>query len=110
MFPPEKFCACDLPLSYSGFDDGARPSRAVMMENVSPGGTVHRSRGGKSMALPTRPLGASGLELTAVGFGAWAIGGADWAFTWGPQDDDASIAAMRRAVELGINWIDTAAV
>jgi aryl-alcohol dehydrogenase-like predicted oxidoreductase len=62
------------------------------------------------MALPTRPLGASGLELTAVGFGAWAIGGADWAFTWGPQDDDASIAAMRRAVELGINWIDTAAV
>src|SRR5439155_12259983 len=44
------------------------------------------------------------------GFGAWAIGGGDWAFGWGPQDDTDSLAAMHRALELGINWIDTAAV
>ena len=62
------------------------------------------------MPLPTRPLGTSGLEITTVGFGAWAIGGAGWAFSWGPQDDAESIAAMRRAVERGINWIDTAAI
>jgi aryl-alcohol dehydrogenase-like predicted oxidoreductase len=60
--------------------------------------------------LPTRPLGTSGLEITTVGFGAWAIGGGGWAFGWGPQDDAASLAAMRHAVELGVNWIDTAAV
>ncbi len=60
--------------------------------------------------LPTRPLGSSGLDITTVGFGAWAIGGGDWFSGWGPQDDAASIAAMRHALELGINWIDTAAV
>lgn len=62
------------------------------------------------MALPTRTLGSSGLQITTVGLGAWAIGGGEWSFAWGPQDDDASIAAMRHAVDLGINWIDTAAV
>ena len=62
------------------------------------------------MSLPTRPLGSSGLDITTVGFGAWAIGGGDWFSGWGPQDDDQSIAAMRHAVERGINWIDTAAV
>jgi aryl-alcohol dehydrogenase-like predicted oxidoreductase len=62
------------------------------------------------MALPTRPLGSSGLDITTVGFGAWAIGGGGWAFGWGPQDDADSLAAMHRALELGINWIDTAAV
>jgi aryl-alcohol dehydrogenase-like predicted oxidoreductase len=62
------------------------------------------------MALTTRPLGSSGAQITTVGFGAWAIGGGDWAFGWGTQDDRSSIAAMHRAVELGINWIDTAAV
>lgn len=60
--------------------------------------------------LPTRPLGSSGMEITTVGFGAWAIGGGGWSFGWGPQDDRASLAAMHHAVELGINWIDTAAV
>jgi aryl-alcohol dehydrogenase-like predicted oxidoreductase len=60
--------------------------------------------------LPTRPLGTSGLDLTTVGFGAWAVGGGTWAFGWGPQDDDESIDAMRRALALGVNWIDTAAV
>lgn len=62
------------------------------------------------MTLPTRPLGSSGLEITPVGFGAWAIGGGDWAFGWGPQDDADSLRAMHHALELGINWIDTAAV
>lgn len=62
------------------------------------------------MTLPTRPLGTSGLELTTVGFGAWAIGGGGWAYGWGDQDDGESIAAMRHAIERGINWIDTAAV
>jgi aryl-alcohol dehydrogenase-like predicted oxidoreductase len=60
--------------------------------------------------LPTRPLGRAGPEITTVGLGAWAIGGGGWAFGWGPQDDDESIASFRRAIELGINWIDTAAV
>jgi aryl-alcohol dehydrogenase-like predicted oxidoreductase len=60
--------------------------------------------------LPTRPLGSSGLQITKVGFGAWAIGGGGWSFGWGPQDDDASQAAMRHAIEMGVNWIDTAAV
>jgi aryl-alcohol dehydrogenase-like predicted oxidoreductase len=59
--------------------------------------------------LPTSPLGATGLEITRVGFGAWAIGGGGWEFGWGPQHDDESIAAIHRALDLGINWIDTAA-
>ncbi len=62
------------------------------------------------MDITARPLGSSGLQITTVGFGAWAAGGSGWAFGWGPQDDEASIAAMRRAVALGVNWIDTAAV
>ena len=62
------------------------------------------------MSLPARRLGTSDLEITRVGFGAWAIGGGGWSFGWGPQDDSASIAAMRRAAERGVNWIDTAAV
>ncbi|HVP15521.1 MAG TPA: aldo/keto reductase [Terriglobales bacterium] len=62
------------------------------------------------MSLPVRPLGTSGLMITKVGFGAWAIGGGGWLYGWGPQDDADSIAAMRHAVELGIDWIDTAAV
>ena len=60
--------------------------------------------------LPTTRLGWTGMHLTRVGFGAWAIGGGDWAFAWGHQDDAASVAAIRHAVESGINWIDTAAV
>ena len=62
------------------------------------------------MALATRPLGSSGLEITRVGFGSWAVGGGGWSFGWGPQDDAESLATMRHAIELGINWIDTAAV
>lgn len=62
------------------------------------------------MSLPTRPLGTSGLDISTVGFGAWAAGGGGWAFGWGPQDDAVSIAAMRHAIDGGVNWIDTAAV
>jgi aryl-alcohol dehydrogenase-like predicted oxidoreductase len=60
--------------------------------------------------LATNRLGATGLEITRVGLGAWAIGGSGWQHGWGPQDDDQSIAAIRYALEQGINWIDTAAV
>lgn len=59
--------------------------------------------------LPRRRLGRTDLEITTLGLGTWAIGG-PWAFGWGPQDDAASVAAIHRAVEVGINWIDTAAV
>ena len=57
-----------------------------------------------------RTLGNSDLKLTPIGFGAWAIGGGDWKFAWGPQDDNQSIEAIHRALDVGINWIDTAAV
>jgi aryl-alcohol dehydrogenase-like predicted oxidoreductase len=59
--------------------------------------------------LKTTGLGGTGMEITRVGFGAWAIGGGDWEFGWGPQQDEESIAAIHRALELGVNWIDTAA-
>src|ERR1700687_3087123 len=60
--------------------------------------------------METRKLGNSDIKITAVGFGAWAIGGSGWEFAWGPQDDADSIAAIHRSLELGVNWIDTAAV
>lgn len=63
-----------------------------------------------STPLPTRNLGTSSLQLTRIGFGAWAIGGGGWQFGWGSQDDEDSVAAIRRALNSGINWIDTAAV
>jgi aryl-alcohol dehydrogenase-like predicted oxidoreductase len=59
---------------------------------------------------PTRRLGADGPVITTLGFGAWAIGGGDWAYGWGPQDDADSIAAIHRALGQGVGWIDTAAV
>jgi aryl-alcohol dehydrogenase-like predicted oxidoreductase len=57
----------------------------------------------------TVKLGRSGLQVTKVGFGAWALGGGDWEFGWGPQEERDSIEAIERALELGVNWIDTAA-
>jgi aryl-alcohol dehydrogenase-like predicted oxidoreductase len=59
--------------------------------------------------LRTSPLGGTGMQISRVGFGAWAIGGGGWQFGWGPQQDDESVAAIHRALELGVNWIDTAA-
>lgn len=63
----------------------------------------------KTEKLKTTHLGRTGLEITRVGFGAWAIGGGDWEFGWGAQDDQESIDTIHRALELGVNWIDTAA-
>jgi aryl-alcohol dehydrogenase-like predicted oxidoreductase len=60
--------------------------------------------------MGTRKLGNSDLQITPVGYGAWAIGGSGWQFAWGSQDDNDSIDAIHRALELGVNWIDTAAV
>ena len=62
------------------------------------------------MELLTRPLGISGLRITQVGFGAWAIGGGGWSYGWGSQDDTDSVAAIKHAVASGINWVDTAAI
>ena len=60
--------------------------------------------------MQTRQLGNSDLRITPLGVGAWAMGGAGWAFSWGPQDDQESIGAIHAALDRGINWIDTAAV
>src|SRR5437763_11336132 len=54
-------------------------------------------------------LGNTGLDITRVGFGAWAIGGGGWEFGWGPQEDEKSVAAIHHALDQGVNWIDTAA-
>ena len=64
----------------------------------------------KMKDMEKKTLGNSDMKLTPIGFGAWAIGGGDWQFAWGPQDDNDSIAAIHKALDLGINWIDTAAV
>ena len=64
----------------------------------------------KKIDMKTKQLGNSDLFITPIGFGAWAIGGSGWEFGWGEQDDEASVAAIHRALELGVNWIDTAAV
>ncbi len=60
--------------------------------------------------MQTRKLGYSDLHLTTIGLGTWAMGGGDWKFGWGPQDDQASIKAVHAALDQGINWIDTAAI
>jgi aryl-alcohol dehydrogenase-like predicted oxidoreductase len=60
--------------------------------------------------METRTLGNSDMKITRLGFGAWAIGGGGWQYSWGPQDDRQSVAAIHRALDRGMNWIDTAAV
>ncbi len=69
-----------------------------------------RPAGGRTIdvEVPRRRLGHTPLEISRIGFGAWAIGGGEWQGGWGPQDDAESVAAIHRAVELGVNWIDTA--
>jgi aryl-alcohol dehydrogenase-like predicted oxidoreductase len=68
------------------------------------------NRNEKEIAMQTRQLGNSDLNITPVGYGAWAIGGSGWQLSWGTQDDNDSVAAIHRAFDLGVNWIDTAAV
>jgi aryl-alcohol dehydrogenase-like predicted oxidoreductase len=60
--------------------------------------------------MQTHQLGNSDMYITPIGIGAWAMGGGGWAFAWGPQDDDHSVAAIHAALDAGINWIDTAAI
>lgn len=60
--------------------------------------------------MQTRRLGNSDLDITSIGFGSWAIGGGGWAFAWGEQDDREAVESIHRALDLGVNWIDTAAV
>jgi aryl-alcohol dehydrogenase-like predicted oxidoreductase len=60
--------------------------------------------------MQTRRFGNTDMDITPIGFGSWAIGGGNWEFAWGPQDEREAIAAIERAVDLGLNWIDTAAV
>src|ERR1700678_3893321 len=68
------------------------------------------AQNGERPTMKTRPLGKSDLNITPIGFGAWAIGGSGWAFAWGAQDDADSVAAIREALDAGVNWIDTAAI
>jgi aryl-alcohol dehydrogenase-like predicted oxidoreductase len=72
--------------------------------------TTQTHAGVSAGGLPVRRYGRTDMFITRTGFGAWSIGGPDWAFGWGAQDDSESIAAIRHAIERGINWIDTAAV
>lgn len=65
---------------------------------------------GRTQEMEKRKLGNSDLMITLVGYGAWAIGGTGWEYAWGPQSDRESVAAIHKALELGVNWIDTAAV
>jgi aryl-alcohol dehydrogenase-like predicted oxidoreductase len=65
---------------------------------------------GAQSAFETRQLGTSDLHITPIGYGAWAIGGGNWEYAWGSQDDDESIKTIEHAIDSGINWIDTAAV
>ena len=94
------------PSDLSGLADMIdRRLQKASLKGVDMTHTVHDTD-----TLPTAPLGTTGMEITRVGFGAWAIGGGGWTFAWGNQDDADSIAAIRHAVERGITWIDTAAV
>jgi aryl-alcohol dehydrogenase-like predicted oxidoreductase len=86
-----------------------RPSSAFRLK-PSPCRRIYRGVMATSTSTFLRTLGNSDLQLTPIGFGAWAIGGGNWEFAWGPQDDNESIAAIHRALELGVNWIDTAAI
>jgi aryl-alcohol dehydrogenase-like predicted oxidoreductase len=89
---------------------GTREAPRVRKPAVSK--TTYGTKGDVMQAraqLETVELGNTGLEISRVGFGAWAIGGGGWEFGWGPQEDEESIAAIHRALELGVNWIDTAA-
>jgi aryl-alcohol dehydrogenase-like predicted oxidoreductase len=73
-------------------------------------GKINIERNIQEQNMERRALGRTGLSITALGLGTWAIGGSGWAYGWGKQDDREAVSAIRRAVELGMNWIDTAPV
>src|ERR1700731_5360079 len=79
-------------------------------QQMNPKGTQNVKTKLKKIDMKTKRLGNSDLSITPVGFGAWAIGGSGWEFGWGDQDDKQSVAAIHRALDFGVNWIDTAAV
>src|ERR1700751_5297960 len=89
-------------------DRTARGQWLICHRNVRRSGATRRNA--MATSLPVTRLGRTDMLLTRAGLGAWAIGGGGWAFAWGSQDDSESIAAIRHAVESGVNWIDTAAV
>lgn len=72
--------------------------------------TEHERKAEQMNDFSRTELGTTGIDITRVGFGSWALGGGDWVSSWGAQDDETSVAAIRHAVERGVNWIDTAAV
>jgi aryl-alcohol dehydrogenase-like predicted oxidoreductase len=72
--------------------------------------TTTSSAASSAVKFETRVLGNSDLRLTPIGYGAWAIGGGNWEFAWGAQDDNESLRTIERALDSGINWIDTAAI
>jgi aryl-alcohol dehydrogenase-like predicted oxidoreductase len=73
-------------------------------------GVMSSTHPSPATSFQTRQLGNSDLHLTLLGYGAWAIGGGNWEFAWGAQDDDESVRTIERALDAGINWIDTAAI
>ncbi len=88
------FCLRDLAPSSAGSDAASQPAMATTT----------------AATQDLRQLGNSDLRLSAIGFGAWAIGGGDWEFAWGAQEDGDSVRSIERALDLGMNWIDTAAI
>jgi aryl-alcohol dehydrogenase-like predicted oxidoreductase len=84
-------------------------TRPLRLPSLPPTATDWSDMNDTRTSLKTAELGQTGMNITRVGFGAWAIGGGGWEFGWGPQDDDQSVAAIQHALECGINWIDTAA-
>jgi Aldo/keto reductase family len=85
-------------------------SNIIKYEGSTYEGRKHEKKSIIEPQMRTKRLGNSNLSITPVGFDAWAIGGSGWEFGWGEQDDKASVAGIHRALELGVNWIDTAAV
>jgi aryl-alcohol dehydrogenase-like predicted oxidoreductase len=89
--------------------EGVSASSAVPLHASKAGMATHTEKTAQT-PFETRQLGNSNLHLSPIGFGAWAIGGGDWEFGWGEQEDEQSVQTILRALEVGINWIDTAAV
>src|SRR6185437_6366809 len=89
---------------------GARTECREVVHNLAPRGIYSGDMATTAPSSKLRILGNSDMALTPIGFGAWAIGGGDWQYSWGPQDDKDSIAAIHKAVDMGINWIDTSAI